>query len=199
MIERFEDEFPETRVPKPTTNGNISGIASTISSLDATSFSSQATAAADIASPGPEDDNYVPIIRPESLSRRPSTPSLAFRQAQEEGRMHRFGQRIQRDILRPETEDYANGVSGREVEAEYLQDLRMRLEGFEGSEIQETVERLGPNAMFEAVGATPDDFAARQRKDPEGFERLMKARADAMKIYQGQKHPGHMDNGHVMA
>ena len=108
--------------------------------------------------------------------------------------MHRFGQRIKRDILRPETEDYAHGTTGTEVEAEYLQDLRRRLESFEGSEIQEAVERLGPDAMFEAVGATPEEFEKWQRRDPEGFERLMEAREDAVKVYQGGSATG---NGHV--
>lgn len=196
MIQRFEDEYPECRILHPNPNEIISDIASTASSYDTTLLTAATT---DMPSPDPEDDNYVPLIRPQSLSRRPSSPSLASRQAQEEGRMHRFGQRFKRDILRPETEDYAHGTTGTEVEAEHLQDLRRRLESFEGSEIRATVERLGPDGLFEAAGATPEDLEGWRKKDPEGFEKLMETRGDALKIFHGQQQspPDHMGNRHV--
>jgi len=200
MIQRFEDEYPECRIPKTTTNENDSDIASTTSSfgVDAATFSTSPTSPTDLPSPSPSEDAYIPLIRPEPPSRRASSPSLASRQAQEEGRMHRFGQRIKRDILRPETQDYAHGTTGTEVEAEYLQDLRRRLESFEGKEIQATLERLGPDGIFEAVGASAEDFREWQRRDPEGYERLMEARADALKIYHGQHSRGQMgDDGQV--
>lgn len=111
--------------------------------------------------------------------------------------MHRFGQRIKRDILRPETEDYAHGTTGKEVEAEYLQDLRMRIENFEGPEIQEKVDQMGPDVMFDAMRATADDLAAWEKQDPERFERVQEARADALKIYQDQKSMTPMARGQV--
>ena len=97
--------------------------------------------------------------------------------------MHRFGQRIRRDILRPQMEDYAHGTTGKEVDAAYLQDLRKRLESWEGSEIKETVERLGPEGMFEAIGASPEDLQMMMKMDPEGLERFKEARADMVRLY----------------
>lgn len=101
--------------------------------------------------------------------------------------MHRFGQRIRRDILRPETEDYAHGTTGTEVEAEYLQDLRRRLEGLDGRELQEKVEQLNPDIMSEAFGATPGELAEWERRDPVGFQTVREASMAAGRQYQDQK------------
>lgn len=113
-----------------------------------------------------DDDGAIRI----PLRRNGSDVSLASRQAQEEGLMHRFGQRVRRDILRPETLDHAHGTTGHEVEATYLQDLRKRLESLDGVEIREKVGRLGPEAIFEAIGATAKELAWLEEHDPEGLE-----------------------------
>ena len=65
--------------------------------------------------------------------------------------MHRFGQRIRRDIFRPQTEDHAHGTTGTEEEAEPLQELRRRLESLEGEEIRAKVEKYGPDATLEEI------------------------------------------------
>lgn len=189
MIQRFEDEYPETRLPKPApaTNdhetSNLSSTLEKISSLNSQTNNTNSVPSAELD----DNDSAVPLIRPESLSRRASSPSLASRQAQEEGRMHRFGQRIKHDILRPETEDYAHGTTGTEVEADYIQDLRRRLEGLEGRELQEKVERLGPDVMFEAIGATPEELIEWERKDPVGFQKVRDASVAAGRAYQVPK------------
>lgn len=115
-----------------------------------------------------EDDDDGSIRLP--LRRNGSDVSLASRQAQEEGLMHRFGQRVRRDILRPETLDHAHGTTGHEVEATHLQDLRRRLENLDGVEIREKMVRLGPDAIFEAIGATAKELAWLEEHDPEGLE-----------------------------
>lgn len=196
MIQRFEDEYPETRLPKPmpsTTAEGFSDNPSASPSLEHNPYTfpprsdSLATSA---ISPDIEDDASVsPVIRPSSMPRPSSSPSLAARQAQEEGRMHRFGQRIKRDILRPETQDYAHGTTGTEVEAEYLQDLRRQLESFEGTEIKERVERMGPEAVFDVLGATAEELAQLERSDPEEYERIKQVRVVAMAVVQEQKSP----------
>ena len=195
MIERFENEYPETRLPKPITTSTellSDDNASTSSSLERPTTLIHPTptyTALEPASPDQEDidDHTAPLIRPASVSRRPSSPSLASRQAQEEGRMHRFGQRVKRDILRPESEDYAHGTTGTEVEAQYLQDLRGRLEALEGGEIKERVERLGPETVFNMIGATAEELSAWERGDPEGFERIKAARGHALALNEDQK------------
>ena len=65
--------------------------------------------------------------------------------------MHRFGLRIKRDILRPQTEDHAHGTTGHEEEPEHMQELRRRLEGLEGEEIKERIERLGPEDALKGI------------------------------------------------
>jgi len=190
IIQRFENEYPETRLSRPTATTDDRETANISSSLDNTSFyldpqtsNTNSVTFADLD----DNDSTVPLIRPEPLSRRASSPSLASRQAQEEGRMHRFGQRIRRDILRPESEDYAHGTTGTEIEADYLQDLRRRLEGLEGRELQEKVERLGPDAMFEALGATPQELAEWERRDPVSLQKLKEANVAVGREYQDQK------------
>ena len=187
MIERFENEYPETRLPKPAAT-----IVEPLSDDNATTSSlihpTPTYPTLEPASPDAEelDDNADPLIRPASVSRRNSSPGLASRQAQEEGRMHRLGQRVKRDILHPETEDYAHGTTGTESPVQHLQDLRRRLDAFEGREIKDTVERLGPETVFDMIGATAEELSAWQHGDPEGFERIKEARGHALALYGDQ-------------
>lgn len=195
MIQRFEDEYPETRLPKPITITPSPNFSQSSTSFDPTTPSQATetdTSPSDPASPDLEDDFSAPLIRPSSLSQRSSSPSLASRQAQEEGRMHRFGQRVKRDILRPETEDYAHGTTGTELEAEYLQHLRRRLESFEGSEIKDKVESMGPEAVYQALGATAEELAAMKKEDPEGWAKMKELRGAALTLFedQGSSPPG---------
>lgn len=111
--------------------------------------------------------------------------------------MHRFGQRIKRDILRPETEDYAHGTTGTETEAKHINDLRRLLEGFEGNEIKEKVERLGPDAVLEAISATADELAEWERTDPWKFDEVKEVREKALALYNDEmsKVPGNVEKG----
>ncbi|KAL9103034.1 MAG: hypothetical protein Q9163_001893 [Psora crenata] len=163
MIQRFEDEYPETRLSPPPLSTNDTMSDNTCSLNNSTIFTA---ARSDLRVPPSshevfEDDpsTTTPLIRPASLSHRSSSPSLASRQAQEEGRMHRFGQRLRRDIFRPETEDHAHGTTGTEEEAAHIRDLRRRLELLEGPQIQEEVSRLGPEAVIAAIGASAEELA----------------------------------------
>ena len=188
MIQRFEDEYPETRLSKPTNttpppNFNCNTSFDSTTSFQATGID---TSPSDPASPDLEDDLSAPLIRPSSLSRRSSSPSLASRQAQEEGRMHRFGQRVKRNILRPEYEDHAHGTTGTEVEAEYLQDLRTRLDSLEGSEIKDKVETMGPDAVYQALGATAEELATMKNQDPESWAKMKALRGAALTLYENQ-------------
>lgn len=65
--------------------------------------------------------------------------------------MHRFGQRIKRDILRPQTEDHFHGTTGTEEEPEHLQELRRRLEDLEGEEIRAKIETYGADATLQEI------------------------------------------------
>lgn len=86
--------------------------------------------------------------------------------------MHRFGQRMRRDILRPETLDYMHGTTGQEVEDSHLQELRAKLEELNGAEIRDKVHKLGPDGVFEAIGATVEELRALEREDPDGYREV---------------------------
>jgi hypothetical protein len=119
MIERFEDEYPECRLPASEAEGHVnmsastdaivSGSSSSIStSSPARSYStathphsigqSTMTSAFDADSSDDEDD-----VSPEpslTRSRHASDVSLASKALSiEEGRVHRIGQNLKRDIL----------------------------------------------------------------------------------------------------
>ena len=57
--------------------------------------------------------------------------------------MHRFGQQVRREVLRPQQLDHAHGTTGEEREARHLQLLREKLEGISGGEIRGLVEERG--------------------------------------------------------
>lgn len=99
--------------------------------------------------------------------------------------MHRFSYRVKRDLLRPQTLDYAHGTTGTEVEAQYLQDLRRRLESLDGEEIRERMERVGPDALYDAIGATKEELRewAERVGEPGGGERLERVREDAFRRF----------------
>ncbi|KAL9056437.1 MAG: hypothetical protein Q9162_002918 [Coniocarpon cinnabarinum] len=97
-------------------------------------------------------------------SRRASVASIAARaQTQEEGQMHRFGQKIRRDVLPPRgTDDFLHKTSSRDpAEPEYLQALRKRLEQLGGDEIRESVLDVGLEATVKRWG----DESEKMRRD----------------------------------
>ena len=57
--------------------------------------------------------------------------------------MHRFGQQVRREVLRPQQLDHAHGTTGEEREERHLQLLREKLEGISGGEIRGLVEERG--------------------------------------------------------
>lgn len=186
MIQRFEDEYPETRLapPLPITlptndttslNGSLytSGEdTSTISGDLSTTLTDSDPSATDAATLTEDDEEVIKA----PLSRHNSDVSLASRAlALEEGRMHRFGQHLRRDILRPQSLDHAHGTTGDEPEAEHLRVLRDRLETLGGAEIKEKVDRLGSDAVLKEIGASAEELAQLEREDPEAFERFGKA------------------------
>ncbi|KAI9680651.1 MAG: hypothetical protein M1817_004091 [Caeruleum heppii] len=165
MILRFEDEYPETRItpshppPPPPTDAPPSP------PLDLTSPSDTNTLAP-IHTPGPASDlvpaepsSTSPPSSPSSSSPRPSvsrassTTSLSQKLSSEEALMHRFGQQMRRDLLRPQMEDHAHGTTGQEPpEEHHLQMIRERLEGLSGEEVRVVMEKGGVEGVLRRVG-----------------------------------------------
>ncbi|MCJ1467837.1 hypothetical protein MMC07_006462 [Pseudocyphellaria aurata] len=173
MIQRFENEYPETRLQpspqsyQPPLSNNAAFSTTNHPPTDSDTTNTEAL------DPDPDSEPDEAIRIP--VLRQGSEASLASRQAQEEGRMHKFGQRIRRDILRPETLDYSHGTTGKEVEESHLKELRRKLEALNGAEIRDKVHGLGPEAAFEAIGATVEELRALEMEDPDGYQEARNA------------------------
>ena len=177
MIQRFEDEYPETRLePQAAAKENASEAGSLPSSIENSLFSvgslDKNESLTERTNLTEEEEGAVRI----PMSRHNSDVSVASRYlAQEEGRMHRFGQQVRRDILRPQELNYAHGTTGHEYEPAHIQKLRDRLEALGGEEIKEAVEARGPEAVLRDIGATAEELLQLEQEDPENFEKFREA------------------------
>ncbi|SLM41000.1 hypothetical protein LPUS_11875 [Lasallia pustulata] len=185
MIQRFEDEYPECRleppVPPAGTNKTLLDSNDGLSqpglfSVDINPKSEAEISATDTASL--TDDDNDATIKP--ISRHNSDVSLFSRHlANEEGRMHRFGQQMRREVFRPGGINHAPKSSGKESEAQHLHTLRLRLEAIDGEQWRERVIRLGYNAALAEEGITADELGLLERQDPETFDKLREAQETA--------------------
>lgn len=93
--------------------------------------------------------------------------------------MHRFGQQVRRDMLRPQGLDFAHGTTGAEVDPDHIAVLRAKIEHLQGDEIREKVEALGADKALEEMGANIEELAQLQLEDPEAFERFKESQIAA--------------------
>jgi hypothetical protein len=181
MIQRFEDEYPETRIPVKTPSPVVLDPASASPSETSIVVSTTDNIETDpMALAGSEDEEGE--LRP-ALSRRNSDVSLASRAlSQEEGRMHRFGQQFRRDILRPDTPDVLHQTNGHEQEAKHLQMLRAMIEELGGEEIKRKIEEVGQDAVIKEL---EDEKGVLKRQlmesDPEGWDKFKEAQEVAQR------------------
>lgn len=183
MIKRFEDEFPETRLPTAITPPLLSQ-ASPSESLNLCANSDlqvSDTEPTPFDEPDPVSDNEDNL--PPMLSRHNSDVSLASRAlSQEEGRMHRFGQQFRRDILKPESEDHMHGTTGREEQPAHLQILRAMVEGLGGEEIKDQIMLRGPEAVLEELNNEASLLREQlQEQDPEGWIKFVESHEAAQR------------------
>jgi hypothetical protein len=179
MIKRFEDEFPETRLASavtspPLPDSDITQI-SPAESIDLTA--SHISEEAAIEPPGSlSDDEY-------GLSRHNSDVSLASRAlSQEEGRMHRFGQKFRRDILKPEGPDHEHGTTGLETQPMHLQLLRAMVEGIGGEELRNKIEHEGQDKVLEELGNEASALRGQLiEQDPEGWRKFVESQEAAQR------------------
>ena len=179
IIQRFEEEYPETRLPPLPTSPPLENVTSLGSSFADASILS-ASADSNQLSKVPSVDDYLDETPNEvngsegvRLARTGSNASLAAKALHdEEGRMHRFGQTLRRDILKPTgTDDYSHGTSVNDPpESEHLIALRSKLENLTGEDIRTQVEEKGADSVVKEIGITLEELRALQRADPEEFK-----------------------------
>jgi hypothetical protein len=183
MIKRFEDEFPETRLPSTITSPPLPDTTRSTpeetdqdplsTSLTSTSFDTERTL---VEAPLSEDEGG---LRP-MLSRHNSDVSLASRAlSQEEGRMHRFGQQFRRDILKPDLEQRELSKNEKPI---HLQLLRAMVEELGGEELKNKLLVGGEELLMKEV-SDEASYLRQQLKemDPEGWEKFAESQEKAIR------------------
>ena len=135
---------------------------------------------------GASEDEYGFISRP-MLSRHNSDVSLASKaQTQEEGRMHRFGQKFRRDIANADTTaislsaidaapaNSADSPHGHSAKlAPHLEVLRAMLEEMGGEEMKRKIEEGGQDVLLKELGMEAGELRRRIiEEDPEAWKRF---------------------------
>jgi hypothetical protein len=116
------------------------------------------------------------------LARNGSNASLAAKaQMQEEGQMHRFGQKFRREIMRPSGMlDYEHGTTTEdEPEPAHVAKLRARLEQYSGEAYRKEVEVKGVDRVIKELGFNMEELRVLEKQDPEGFEKFRQAQLAA--------------------
>lgn len=179
MIQRFEEEYPDTRLAP---NGSTAEPASSLTSsfeFNPASTSATAERAEFLNPPADVDEADDEVLKP-AMSRHNSDASLASRALTlEEGRLHRLGQHLRREVVdlapaansSPPVGD--GGRSPTPAEGQQRLDvLKERLESTPGNELGPLVEELGWKAVLEKVGANLEDLRTLQEQDPEAWEQF---------------------------
>lgn len=167
MIARFEEEFPETRIPAPSQqNTSETSSLTDQSALLASSVNTQATELTNVSD---EEDPDLEI-RPHTISRHNSEVNLASRQLGiEEGRLHRIGQQLRREVIDSPRSAEGGADFAPWREDERLQKLREKIESVPGVELGRIVEKEGWDGLLQKIGGNYEDLRKLQEQDPEGW------------------------------
>ncbi|KAH6683426.1 hypothetical protein B0J14DRAFT_674028 [Halenospora varia] len=188
MINRFEDEYPETREkplePPVTTPPALDTQASPTPSIDlSASHDGQGLEDEPVIVEPPMSDDEGDVLRP-VLSRHNSDVSLASRALnEEEGRMHRFGQQFRRDILKSDIDDpHPNTTVAHEQQPKHLQLLRALVDEWGGDEIRNKIEAHGHGAVLDEIGKEASVLKRElMEKDPEAWRTFVESQEAAQK------------------
>lgn len=179
MIQRFEDEYPETRL-QPTdalsthsSNPSDSPPASTVLTLS--------TSITDAGAQDSDEDE------PKTLrSRHNSDVSLASRaQTLEEGRVHRFGHRVRTELLDParlpSSEPPTSGTDDELNLPQHLQALREYFMKYSGEELKKMTDGLGWDKAFDRIVENAEELKRLERENPEEFTKFRESQIAALK------------------
>lgn len=194
MIQRFEDEYPECKLPASppepvtpdTSNAGVPlGVssyaeASTLSASPETNGLSRTPSGEEVL-----DDADEPLAL--RLSRTRSNTTLASKAlAHEEGRMHRFGQSVRREIAL--ANDSSNTFpatmtgDGGSTETSRLQALEERINSLCSEDIVQFRQKCNDDGVEKALadfGVTAQELLDLERSDPQCFERFREAQVAA--------------------
>lgn len=186
MIQRFEDEYPETRIPYSDTASNHS-VSSILSSSPPAS--TVPTLSNSFTFGGESDEDEPHLLR----SRHNSDVSLASRNmALEEGRLHRFGHRVRTNMLNSSTSSLVNPstpentndaiIATDEKLSEHLVVMREYFSNLSGEEVQQMMEGVGWDQAFEKLVQNVRELRElEQQEDPVSFRRFMDSQIAALR------------------
>ncbi|KAJ5578265.1 uncharacterized protein N7459_007229 [Penicillium hispanicum] len=184
MIQRFEDEYPETRLASQPP----SSLPDNISQHSGEEVTGSGTLGGNLSGSMMENENAVDDEETDQyaihLSRTSSMTSLHARaMTSEEGHLHRLGQNLRRDFLNPPA-----GQGDRDEDDDsHLAVLRKRLEHLHEQQSQSPFDSVDADVAFEKLGNTVDDLWAAQRQDVESFEKFKQSQI-AAQINSGLRH-----------
>lgn len=180
MIQRFEDEYPETRLQNTdsasTTSSKLSSSppASALLTVNPTDVTAQDS-----------DDDEPKALR----SRHNSDVNLASRaQTLEEGRLHRLGHRIRTEFINPSRpgsshSEQAN-ISGSMDDLNlppHIMALRNKFRTYTGDEIRDMTETAGLEKAFSQIVENAEELKTLERESPEEFAKFRDTQIAALK------------------
>lgn len=193
MIERFESEFPECRMPSslPPAENPIPADHQAPSARPAAAHNTsyEEYPYEPDETPGDADQES----RPGVPARHNSDVSLASRAlGLEEGRFHRMGQSMRREVIdSPRSTapgDWApwRNESQSAEESARLRSFGEKIEAISGLELRKIVDQEGWDGLLKKVGGTYEDLRMLQEQDPEGFQLFKEAQEKARRNLEEQ-------------
>ncbi|KAJ5676981.1 uncharacterized protein N7477_002614 [Penicillium maclennaniae] len=175
MIQRFEDEYPETRLPQSAPAAVAPDSSSQNSAEDANGTNTTGNLHSSLVDENAIDDEEIDNYEIH-LSRTSSMTSLHARaMTSEEGHVHRLGQNLRRDFLNPPEGE----VVGDEDDDSHVKALREKLERLHEEQSESPFDSDRAEQAFEMLGQNVDELWAAQRQDAEGFERFKQSQIAA--------------------
>ncbi|KAF2867673.1 hypothetical protein BDV95DRAFT_550732 [Massariosphaeria phaeospora] len=183
MVQRFEDEYPETRVPATDVTSTHSSIPSP--SLPSSSIPTLSTSMTEPGGQESDEDEPRPL-----QSRHNSDVSLASRALSlEEGRLHRLGHRVRTEVYnasRPSSSHsdqaaYVSGTMDHYGLPDHLLALREQFFTYSGAEIRDMTENLGWERAFDRIIENAEELKRLEKESPDDFARFRESQIAALK------------------
>lgn len=184
MIQRFEDEYPETRL-QPSDSLSTHSSSSIPSTSPPSSFLPTLDNSITDSTNLESDEDEPSTLR----SRHNSDVSLASRSMSlEEGRLHRFGHRVRTGLLNPSRPSSSHSeqalISGSMDDhglPEHLRSLRAYFSNFSGDEMKHMIEGVGWEEAFDSVVENAEELKNLEREDPAAFKVFRESQIAALK------------------
>lgn len=197
MIQRFEDEYPETRIiPQSIPSYAIQDTSSQGSNDDAwngpVSENTQLNGTCADAEAVADDEEEQYAVR---LSRSSSITSLHSRaMTSEEGHVHRLGQNIRRDFLRPSFDQADDDMSAFSFEESHMAALRDKLDRLQEEQTHTPFESVDADKALGDLGNTVEELWAARKNDAETFEKFRQSQI-AAQFNSGKRTSSSRSNG----